>query len=83
MSVAVLTSIFESLRDEYRPHPNFKYIYIYIYIIYIYIYIYIYIGQGRLFEVEEYGSWGCGVKNTGVLSPTKGLGSNLAVLGLS
>ena len=28
-------------------------------------------GPGRLFEVEEYGSWGCGVKNTGLLGPTK------------
>ena len=28
-------------------------------------------GQGQLFEVEEYGSWGCGVSNKGSkLSPT-------------
>ena len=40
-------------------------------------------GQGRLFEVEEYGSWGCRVKNTGLLGPTKALVGDESSLSLA
>ena len=52
-------NIFESLRDEYLvPAPR------------------LYANcagraQGWLFGVEDYGSWGCGVKDAGLLCPTK------------
>ena len=49
-------SIFESLRDEYHPHPDYMEM--------------CRSGQGRLFEVEEYGSFRCRVKNMGLVGPT-------------
>ena len=39
-------------------------------------------GQGRLFEVEEYSSCGCGVKNMGIRPSKVDRGQVWAVLGL-
>ena len=68
LSSIVGVVVCESLCHEHRPHPDF-----------IKGYGMLWVGleagmeiiaRVRLDEFEEYGSWGCGVKNTGLLGPT-------------